>query len=96
MLNNLIVYIPNFILSQVANGLVRANAVGILIDVFPLVNPEASNEEMDALLQKQFDTLLVRLFARLHSAESNIRRFNCDLPTVNAAKLVQTTVMTTR
>ena len=47
---------------QVANGLVRTNAVGILIDAFPLVNPESSNEQMDTLLQKQFDALLVCFF----------------------------------
>ncbi|EDO49585.1 predicted protein [Nematostella vectensis] len=42
---------------KVANPLVRANAAAILVDAFPLQNPDANNEEIDALLQKQFDLL---------------------------------------
>lgn len=37
----------------------RANAAALLTDAFPLQNPDAGNEEVDALLQKQFDTLKV-------------------------------------
>ncbi len=43
-----------------ANGLVRANAIAILLDAFPLIDTDASNEETDNLLQKQFDLFLVR------------------------------------
>ena len=39
--------------------MVRANAVALLTDTFPLQNPDAGNEEIDALLQKQFDILKV-------------------------------------
>ena len=40
--------------------MVRANAAALLTDVFPLQNPDAGNEQIDALLQKQFDILKVR------------------------------------
>ena len=39
--------------------MVRANATALLTDTFPLQNPDAGNEEIDALLQKQFDILKV-------------------------------------
>lgn len=39
--------------------MVRANASALLIDAFPLQNPDASNEEADEFLQKQFDILQV-------------------------------------
>lgn len=39
--------------------MVRANAAALLIDAFPLQNPDANNEEVDNLLQKQFDILQV-------------------------------------
>ena len=39
--------------------MVRANAAALLTDMFPLQNPDAGNEEIDALLQKQFDILKV-------------------------------------
>lgn len=39
--------------------MVRANAAALLTDTFPLQNPDAGNEEIDALLQKQFDILKV-------------------------------------
>jgi len=39
--------------------MVRANASALLIDAFPLQNPDATNEEADELLQKQFDILQV-------------------------------------
>ncbi|XP_073235471.1 condensin-2 complex subunit G2-like [Porites lutea] len=42
---------------KVANPMVRANATALLTDTFPLQNPDAGNEEIDALLQKQFDIL---------------------------------------
>jgi condensin-2 complex subunit G2 len=40
--------------------MVRANAAALLIDAFPLQNPDSSNEEVDNLLQKQFDILQVQ------------------------------------
>ena len=39
--------------------MVRANAAALLTDTFPLQNPDAGNEEIDELLQKQFDILKV-------------------------------------
>ncbi|MCO5567908.1 hypothetical protein L7F22_021604 [Adiantum nelumboides] len=39
---------------QVANSNVRRNALLLLIDMFPLENPDASKEENDILLEKQF------------------------------------------
>ncbi|XP_027038917.1 condensin-2 complex subunit G2-like [Pocillopora damicornis] len=42
---------------KVANPMVRANAAALLTDIFPLQNPDAGNEEIDELLQKQFDIL---------------------------------------
>ncbi|XP_022782675.1 condensin-2 complex subunit G2-like [Stylophora pistillata] len=42
---------------KVANPMVRANAAALLTDTFPLQNPDAGNEEIDELLQKQFDIL---------------------------------------
>ncbi|KAL9966949.1 hypothetical protein ACROYT_G025098 [Oculina patagonica] len=42
---------------KVANPMVRANAAALLTDTFPLQNPDAGNEEIDALLQKQFDIM---------------------------------------
>jgi len=40
--------------------MVRANAAALLTDTFPLQNPDAANEEIDALLQKQFDIMKVQ------------------------------------
>ena len=40
--------------------MVRANAAALLTDTFPLQNPDAGNEEIDELLQKQFDILKVQ------------------------------------
>ena len=45
---------------QVANSAVRANAASLLIDAFPLQDPEANREVTDALMQKQIDILEVR------------------------------------
>ena len=41
--------------------MVRANAAALLTDTFPLQDPDAGNEEVDALLQKQFDILKVHV-----------------------------------
>ncbi|XP_038078115.1 condensin-2 complex subunit G2-like isoform X2 [Patiria miniata] len=40
---------------KVANASVRANAAALLIDAFPLQDPESNKEDSDALTQKQFD-----------------------------------------
>ena len=42
-----------------ANVDVRANAASLLIDAFPLQNPESTREENDELIQKQITVLLV-------------------------------------
>ncbi|KAJ7120632.1 hypothetical protein O6H91_04G021800 [Diphasiastrum complanatum] len=54
---------------QVANSNVRRNALLLLIDMFPLQDPEAPKEEKEALLEKQF-TLLEKL---LFDASPDIR-----------------------
>lgn len=38
----------------------RGNATWVLVDAFPLLDPDFNTEEKDTLLQKQFDLLLVR------------------------------------
>ena len=40
--------------------MVRSNAAGLLMDAFPLQNPDAGNEEIDLMLQKQFDIFEVK------------------------------------
>ena len=40
---------------KAANGIVRANAAALLIDAFPLSDPEAPVADADALLQRQVD-----------------------------------------
>ena len=45
--------------------MVRANAAALLTDTFPLQNPDAGNEEIDALLQTQFDILKVIIQEKL-------------------------------
>ena len=47
-------------LYQVANASVRANAAALLVDTFPLQDPESNKEDSDALTQKQFDILQVK------------------------------------
>lgn len=47
-------------LLKVANPDVRGNATWVLVDAFPLLDPDFNTEEKDTLLQKQFDLLLVR------------------------------------
>ena len=42
--------------------MVRANAAALLTDTFPLQNPDSANEEIDALLQKQFDIMKVSIY----------------------------------
>ncbi|XP_078339811.1 condensin-2 complex subunit G2-like isoform X1 [Crassostrea virginica] len=46
---------------KVANPEVRANATWVLVDAFPLLDPDFNTEEKDTLLQKQFDLLLMLL-----------------------------------
>jgi hypothetical protein len=40
---------------QVANSNVRRNALLLLVDVFPLQDPDACKEEKEAMLEKQFN-----------------------------------------
>ena len=50
-------FTPNIffcLIGQVANSNVRRNALLLLIDMFPLEDPNASKEENDILLDKQF------------------------------------------
>lgn len=42
------------LLLQVANSNVRQNALHLLLDLFPLENPDATKEAKDTLLEKQF------------------------------------------
>lgn len=44
---------------QVANCHVRANAVCLMLDAFPLHDPSTTREECDTVLQKQFDLMTV-------------------------------------
>lgn len=44
---------------QVANSHVRANAACLMFDAFPLHDPSTTREECDAVLQKQFDLMIV-------------------------------------
>ncbi|XP_061177520.1 condensin-2 complex subunit G2-like isoform X5 [Saccostrea echinata] len=46
---------------KVANPEVRGNAAWLLVDAFPLLDPDFNSEEKDILLQKQFDLLLMLL-----------------------------------
>ena len=45
---------------KVANVYVRANAATLFLDAFPLQDPDWSREEIDAVMQKQFDAMMVR------------------------------------
>lgn len=45
---------------KVANSHVRANAATLLMDVFPLYDPECSEEDVDQSVQHQFDIMRVR------------------------------------
>ncbi|KAK7482349.1 hypothetical protein BaRGS_00026368, partial [Batillaria attramentaria] len=42
---------------SVPNTVVRANSASLLLDAFPLQNPDSTAEEIDFLMQKQFDFL---------------------------------------
>ena len=46
---------------KVAYPHVRANAAFILLDAFPLQDPDATREQTNDVLQKQFDTMMVGL-----------------------------------
>ena len=54
--------------SQVANSHVRANAVCLMMDAFPLHDPSSTREEIDTLLQKQFDLMSVSPLILLYYA----------------------------
>lgn len=42
-----------------ANGCVRANAVTLMMDAFPLLDPAAAKEDVDSEVQKQVDVMKV-------------------------------------
>ncbi len=44
---------------KVANPEVRANACTLLLDAFPLQDPDCTREEIDEVMQKQFDAMKV-------------------------------------
>ena len=44
---------------KVAHPHVRANAVFLLLDAFPLQDPDATREQTNDVLQKQFDAMTV-------------------------------------
>ena len=44
---------------KVANPEVRANACTLLLDAFPLQDPDSTREEIDGVMQKQFDGMIV-------------------------------------
>ena len=44
---------------RVANDYVRANAVTLMMDAFPLVDPNASKEDVDSEIQRQVDLMKV-------------------------------------
>ena len=46
---------------KVANIYVRANAATLFLDAFPLQDPDWSREEIDDVMQKQFDAMTVRV-----------------------------------
>eukprot|EP01119_Soliformovum_irregulare_P001617 TRINITY_DN11343_c0_g1_i1.p1 TRINITY_DN11343_c0_g1~~TRINITY_DN11343_c0_g1_i1.p1 ORF type:complete len:679 (-),score=214.77 TRINITY_DN11343_c0_g1_i1:86-2122(-) len=47
---------------KVSNHIVRKNAAMLLIDAFPLNDPDARQKDTDQLLQKQFDVLQMLLY----------------------------------
>lgn len=44
---------------KVAHPHVRANAAFLLLDAFPLQDPETTREQTNDMLQKQFDAMMV-------------------------------------
>ena len=44
----------------------RANAATLFLDAFPLQDPDWSREEIDAVMQKQFDAMTVRIGVALY------------------------------
>lgn len=44
---------------KVAHPHVRANAASLLLDAFPLHDPDSSREQTDQVMQKQFDIMMV-------------------------------------
>lgn len=54
------------------NGVVRVNALELLIEAFPLQDPNSSREERDELIQKQFDILQVVHYKQLSAIYHNI------------------------
>ncbi|XP_002980805.2 condensin-2 complex subunit G2 [Selaginella moellendorffii] len=81
---------------QVANSNVRRNAILLLIDMFPLQHPEASKEEKEALIERQF-ALIEKLLldpcpdvrsVTVEGACRILRLFWEIIPAANTAKLL--------
>lgn len=49
---------------KVAHPHVRANAANLLLDAFPLHDPDSTREQVDEIMQKQFDSMMVRVQIR--------------------------------
>ena len=47
---------------KVAHPHVRANAASLLLDAFPLQDPDSTRDQIDVVLQKQFDLMMVSFF----------------------------------
>jgi len=41
------------------NAIVRRNAASLMIDAFPIHDPDGAHDDIDAAIQKQFDALAV-------------------------------------
>ena len=43
----------------------RANAASLLLDAFPLQDPDSTRDKIDEIMQKQFDIMMVRAVSRI-------------------------------
>lgn len=51
---------------KVANHIVRANAITLMLESFPLYIPKSSKEDIDQEIQRQFDIMKVWLNVKLN------------------------------
>ena len=58
---------------MVANGHVRANAVTLMLDAFPLVEPGLCRQDVDLQLQRQFDLIRVGLLDGIFPSRAYFR-----------------------
>lgn len=52
---------------KVASPQVRTNAATLFLDVFPLQDPDSTRQEIDTVMQKQFDAMMVRFITVAHT-----------------------------